>query len=545
MSANPAVEFLRASEHTFARAQCQLRAIPFSPVALSARRADLALFLRYQQGIRIDIEADPFDDLRHFLASAEDVTSPLKTLRELVTEEIWDRPRPTPRSTWFDLLKEFFTIHSESIRPSLWPAQLRILRALCTDDPPATLWANTLPILLEGLEDLSAWRQSTLAASPTLRAIQRAPDSTYYIQEEGRTLQVVGARTLEETKLEYVINDSLWKYGHVHRVCRFIALYCLSRHFRTTPENYPSTIRVTLPEDGYLHWGWYHLRPFSSPRVPWRPPDRHSDPESLALDMVARYLELSSRSLPLAAPEQHIVHETYPFQYEQAIDTDLRIGDDDEALIVYKDKEIRWINGTRTECPILVVGALSLEAADEAAFVAEFLSVLCFETNLPFTPLSGSIGQRRAVPTIRQPRKLADHVYSPDLRLDVGRSLSADRRLALALYREGISARSGYYQFLSLYKILQIRRADSTLATWINAHANDNMPSVTRIKELRSQGDTDLAKYLWKLCRNAIVHVNRRPRANPDDLAMNTQINQDVPIVRDLARKVIKSDFLD
>jgi len=67
----------------------------------------LALFLRYRQGTRIDVEANPFDDLRSFLDTVGDEARPLQALNELIHEELWDRPRPDARSTWFALLREY------------------------------------------------------------------------------------------------------------------------------------------------------------------------------------------------------------------------------------------------------------------------------------------------------------------------------------------------------------------------------------------------------------------------------------------------------
>ena len=71
------------------------------------------------------------------------------------------------------------------------------------------------------------------------------------------------------------------------------------------------------------------------------------------------------------------------------------------------------------------------------------------------------------------------------------------------------------------------------------------MPSVTRIGELRAQGVADVAAYLYENWRNAIAHVEREPRVNPDDLETRARINQDLQIVRDLARTMIESGLLD
>jgi hypothetical protein len=340
-------------------------------------------------------------------------------------------------------------------------------------------------------------------------------------------------------------DDCLRRYGHVAQICRMVALLCLHRDFQEQPHKYPTTIRVALPEDSYLHWDWYLPNPLRSPRVPWRPPNRHSDPESLGIEVIARYSEMHPLALPDTPPEERLVHQEFTRQYEQAIDTDLRLGDADEAVLEYRGRKIRWINGTRALCSVLIVGARNNDAADEMKFISEFLSLVCFETDISLVPVMSIVGPRKTAPTVVQPRKLGDHIYPSGLRLDVGRPLSAERRLALALYRDGISSRSAYYQFLSLYKVLQIRLPGAPVAGWINEHVNDNVPSVIRIRELRDQGIADIAGYLYENWRNAIAHVEREPRVNPDDLQTRARINQDLRIVRDLARTMIESALLD
>ena len=261
--------------------------------------------------------------------------------------------------------------------------------------------------------------------------------------------------------------------------------------------------------------------------------------------MVGRYSQIHALPVPARGPEDLEPHREFRFQYEQAIDTDLRLGDEDEALITYHGRKIRWINGTRTLCPVLIVGTRDHNAATERQFVSEFLSVVSFETDIPLVPMMGVIGPRKPAPTVVQARKLADHLYPTYLRFDIGRPLSEERRLALALYRDGISSRSNYYQFLNLYKILQIRLPGLKVADWINAHADDNIPSSPRVLELRAQGMTDLASYLYENWRNAIAHVEREPRVNPDDVETLRRISQDLLIVRDLARTMIESPLLD
>jgi hypothetical protein len=505
----------------------------------------LALFLRYRQGTRVDVEANPFEDLRTFLDAEGDGTTPLQVLRGLIREELWDWPRPDARSTWFALLREYFRIHGDEVQGRTAPVQLLVLRALAPGGSPAEIWGRVLGVMVQHLEELSSWQVSNAAYMAAHWQVQRAEDGTYYVERDGERVQILGARTHEETKLEYMLEDCWRKYGHVGRICRIVGLFCLYQHFQQNPGSYPQTIRVTLPEDAYLHWSWYHLTPIGTARMPWRPPDRHSDPESLAIDVATRYTERHPLPLPPIAPAERIPQQEFPRQYEQALETDLRFGDDVEAVITYGGRELRWVNGTRTICPVLIVGTRDQEAREERRLVAEFLSVLCFDADMPITPVMSVIGQRRAAPMVHQPRKLADHIYPAGMRPDVGRPLTDARRLALALYREGRSSGSSYYEFLSLYKVLQIRLPGVRVAEWINTHVDDNIPSVTRVRELQQEGVIDIAQYLYQNWRNAIAHVGQDPQVNPDDLETGMRIGRDLPIVRDLARTMIRSELFD
>lgn len=507
----------------------------------------MSLVLRYRQGTRVDIEANPFENLATLLSRREDVTQfPFGILDELIHENVWDQwPRADADSTWFALLREYFKIYEDSARAAALPAQLRILEALAVPGSPQDIWSRVQDALARDLDDLTGWNLSFARSNALRWQAQRAEDGRYYFDDAGERTEVIGVRTIAETKLEFTVDDCTRKYGNVGRICRFVALFCAWRDFEKEPQRYPESIRITLPEDSFLHWTWYHLSPIGSRVVPWRPPDRHSDPETIAIDLAARYTELNPLPLPTAQPPHAVPNEDFPRQYEVAIDTDLRIGDDAEVLLQYAEREVRWINGTRMLCPVVIVGVRDDDSLEDRQFVSELLSVICFETRLPMVPAMSIIGPRRQAPMVRQPRKLADHLYPADLHFRIGRDLSPERRLALALYRDGVSSRSPYYQFLSLYKVLQIRLPGATVAGWINDHVDDNVPSVTRVKELRAQGVTNVAAYLYETWRNAIAHVEREPRVNPDDLETRTRMFRDLPIVHDLARAMITSDLLD
>jgi len=85
----------------------------------------------------------------------------------------------------------------------------------------------------------------------------------------------------------------------------------------------------------------------------------------------------------------------------------------------------------------------------------------------------------------------------------------------------------------------------SRVDRWIDEHVKDKGPSTTRIAAPRSAGVDHVGKYLKRDWRDAIAHVEHKSRVNPDDLKTRMRIHQDLPIVRDLARAMIRSDLLD
>jgi len=124
--------------------------------------------------------------------------------------------------------------------------------------------------------------------------------------------------------------------------------------------------------------------------------------------------------------------------------------------------------------------------------------------------------------------------------LDTDRTL----RIALALYREALSAGSPFYKFLSLWNVLDARfngdeaARDSFLrATAMGIHANPH-------------GTTDdVAEYLREDSHNAIAHIIRRdPLAtsiDPDMPSDRERLELDAYWLHDLARIAVLSRWPD
>lgn len=119
-------------------------------------------------------------------------------------------------------------------------------------------------------------------------------------------------------------------------------------------------------------------------------------------------------------------------------------------------------------------------------------------------------------------------------------------KLALALYREGLSVNLTPYQVLGFFKVINIiRDKGPAQKQWIN----DNLQHVTdkkalaRIAAIQANG-CDVATYLWGSGRCAVVHAfDPKTVVNPDDPADLIRLSEDLPVIRELARIAIEREL--
>jgi hypothetical protein len=119
-------------------------------------------------------------------------------------------------------------------------------------------------------------------------------------------------------------------------------------------------------------------------------------------------------------------------------------------------------------------------------------------------------------------------------------------KLALALYREGLSVNLTPYKFLGFFKVINIiRDKGDEQKKWIR----DNLQHVadqkakTRIAAIQS-AEPDLANYLYKSGRCAVAHAfDQSNVVNPDDPGDLIRLEEDLPVIRELARIAIEREF--
>jgi hypothetical protein len=119
-------------------------------------------------------------------------------------------------------------------------------------------------------------------------------------------------------------------------------------------------------------------------------------------------------------------------------------------------------------------------------------------------------------------------------------------KLALALYREGLSVNLVPYKVLGFFKVINIIcDKGKTQKQWIR----DNLQYVThkgaiaRIAAIKST-DPDVANYLYESVRCAVAHAfDQTNVVNPDEPADLIRLHEDLPVIRELARVAIEREF--
>jgi hypothetical protein len=295
--------------------------------------------------------------------------------------------------------------------------------------------------------------------------------------------------------------------------------------------------------------------------VRWRPPSNLCDPEWLAQLLAATVVDATSRDVWIERVEAHRdrpsgLESHYTRQIDYILDSALLIGEEDEVYLTFDGRVFRWMNGTPECRATLTVGCnddpQSTRAAEQA--VDRFLSFLVWDHRMPVAKLWGAGGPRRSLPTAWEPRMSGGTRVSTEHAVSgYTKPFSQRRWLALALYREGVTARSEFYQFLSLWKVLELAIPNpQARADWVD--------QTTAKLAGAPAAAVQIHEYLEASCRDAIAHVSlgvlRRRRkkrghpmmatsVDPDNYEHRVRISRDTRLVRELAETAIRSGLTD
>ena len=124
------------------------------------------------------------------------------------------------------------------------------------------------------------------------------------------------------------------------------------------------------------------------------------------------------------------------------------------------------------------------------------------------------------------------------------------QKLALGLYREGITSNSVFYSFLSYFKIITIKYPhQKQVVKWINDNIENIHGRPDLINHLQNNKVGDIGQYLYSSGRCALAHADwqRKMRGeevvNPNNYTDNMRIGKELPLIKELAEISIKNEL--
>ena len=191
----------------------------------------------------------------------------------------------------------------------------------------------------------------------------------------------------------------------------------------------------------------------------------------------------------------------------------------------------------------------TLSIVQGMTIINRFLSALSWKTGQPAINHYGWSGGFviNSVPKYHIPYGFSRIDYYPKSMSEIKNDKA---KLAIALYREGLSIDSVPYSFLSYFKILNIfwkdkftnRRNDLVEGIRSEIENIEDQECIERINHIKEMVD-DVAYYLYESGRCAIAHAWSEPIVDPDNIDDLHRLSEDRKIIKIIATNMIKRKF--
>jgi hypothetical protein len=425
--------------------------------------------------------------------------------------------------------------------------------------PHKTAWDKLKSFLRGDIDNLSGWSKSWRKSRAERDQVFHGEDGNYYMHREGGILvQVIGDKTLEETRLDFITDHLVHSYGFLHQFVALFALFAIADDYVVNCQRYPLSMKAVLPGENFYHvLHYWHCSFFDRTRtIRWRPDPNTCDPDWLIADLLGEITDTLQvdhwrTQREEIHPDDSWIESTCPFQSDYILDSGLRLGPTAEVIFEFEGKKFRWFNGTAERNAVISMGVRDLRnQEEESASLNRLLTALVWQHKAPIRKLWGVGGPRRPFPTAYGPRLSGAIQVDPAFVAFELRKPRTERQwFALALFREAISSRSRFYSFLCFWKIIELEwPKPETRKDWVNHVA----PAATREKEslakiLQNTGDLD--DHFRKARRDAVAHVFQEKRhgstgisrpVNPDDPKHEAAMVDDTRVIEDFARLAIE-----
>jgi len=480
-------------------------------------------------------------------------------------EKIWE----TPELTWIrqlvgleNTIREVGESSEERLR-ALW----EILGAVADLETPAAVWATARPRMLARIDLLSGWDHSHYRGMDEI--IREHAENTTIRMSGGRPRRMLDIKAedyLKVSKWDYIGDSCIERHRPMQGITTTLCLLSICHLHRQSPEKISKSVKLVIHDPvGHHapHWEWSLQWLYRPQAIPWRPDENMCDLTWLCGDLLAGFVEKEGIPVKDINPTEwpgsrelfDKVYAEYPRQLELVLDTPLIFGDAGDYIFPYAGRSLRWTNSTQFVHPVLVIPMKESGERDQWYETGlRFLSKLSFDTHQPITVLGGGESWRRPAPLNHWPIRQGGLHPGDGYRLRVSETSTAKQDLAYGLYREAISSKSVYYEFLSYNKIIQLvfgerRNGAKAAMAWVRANkeaARLGDPEAYLRADAPSAG-RDPGDYLYDTCRCAIAHVSGedgKPVVDPDNREDLLRIGKAVEFIGRLAEALIEKGMV-
>ena len=219
----------------------------------------------------------------------------------------------------------------------------------------------------------------------------------------------------------------------------------------------------------------------------------------------------------------------------------------EEKKIQFEGHELILKPATKETEQSIHIDVKSIDHVAALTIINRFLSILSWCDNQAMENLYGWSGNPVPVAVPLKKRIVGSSMY---FIFDRGIEDDPRAKLALALYREGLTINSKPFQFLSYFKILNIfwqdkfKKGKNELIEGLREYLEKlkYKLAVERSKKIEEEGH-DVADYLYKSCRCAIAHAYADPIVDPDDVKDLRRLSEDIYIIKEIAELLITNEL--
>jgi hypothetical protein len=207
--------------------------------------------------------------------------------------------------------------------------------------------------ILADIDDLSGWSRSFQKELGERDQVWRGEDGNYYRKEsDGVTYRVIGSRTLDEARLDFLTEQIARQFGTINMFLRFFSWLVIARDYVEHGDWYHNSMKAVVQDRQWpaLNHRWSIQQWHSVRTVIWRPWSNLCDPQWLAGDLLATITDtlaiapFQPARIPGGSESQ--LGPQYVRQADFALDTQLRIGEEEAIALPFEGREFRWINAS-------------------------------------------------------------------------------------------------------------------------------------------------------------------------------------------------------